>query len=85
MLISAYVAAGLTHLPSQDGQFTRELASDAREWMNSKEGDEAIGKMENRYCAYIGEFDFVDLRKLGENPDSWEDMVQVLPLKAEQR
>ena len=132
-----------------------ELASDAREWMNSKEGDEAIGEMENRYYAYIGEFDFVDLRalnrriderlpkfigkfqeaeaktgmpadlladrhrrlpetipepdrtfpalasynigrghlldarqlarELGKNPDSWEDMVQVLPLKADKR
>lgn len=41
-----------------------ELASDTREWMNSREGDEAIGRMENRYYAYIGEFDFVDLRAL---------------------
>jgi len=43
---------------------SEELASDAREWMNSREGDEAIGRMENRYYAYIGEFDFVDLRAL---------------------
>lgn len=41
-----------------------ELASNAREWMNSVEGDEAIGRMENRYYAYIGDFDFVDLRAL---------------------
>ncbi|MBW4934930.1 membrane-bound lytic murein transglycosylase MltF [Marinobacter sp. F4206] len=40
------------------------LASNAREWMNSVEGDEAIGRMENRYYAYIGDFDFVDLRAL---------------------
>ena len=41
-----------------------ELAADAREWMNSKEGDEALGRMENLYYAYIGDFDFVDLRAL---------------------
>ena len=41
-----------------------ELAADTREWMNSKEGDEALGRMENLYYAYIGDFDFVDLRAL---------------------
>lgn len=41
-----------------------ELADDAREWMNSVAGDEALGRMENRYYAYIGDFDFVDLRAL---------------------
>ncbi|MBW7471637.1 membrane-bound lytic murein transglycosylase MltF [Marinobacter sp. F4218] len=41
-----------------------DLASDAREWMNSVEGDEAIGRMEDLYYAYIGDFDFVDLRAL---------------------
>ena len=40
------------------------LAADAREWINSVEGDEAMGRMENRYYAYIGDFDFVDLRAL---------------------
>lgn len=40
------------------------LSDDAREWMNSVDGDEAIGRMENRYYAYIGDFDFVDLRAL---------------------
>lgn len=43
---------------------TDELANDAREWMNSREGDEAIGRMERRYYAYIDDFDFVDLRAL---------------------
>ena len=38
-----------------------ELAADPG-WMNSKEGDEALGRMENLYYAYIGDFDFVDLR-----------------------
>lgn len=41
-----------------------DLAADAREWMNSVDGDEALGRMENRYYAYIGDFDFVDLRAL---------------------
>ncbi|PXX92707.1 membrane-bound lytic murein transglycosylase MltF [Marinobacter vulgaris] len=41
-----------------------DLAGAAREWMNSNAGDQAIGDMESRYYAYIGEFDFVDLRAL---------------------
>lgn len=41
-----------------------ELAGIAREWMNSRAGDEAIMAMENKYYSYIGEFDFVDLRAL---------------------
>ena len=40
------------------------LARTARSWMNSQEGDHAIGMMENRYFSYIDEFDFVDLRAL---------------------
>lgn len=43
---------------------SEDLAGTAREWMNSPSGDEAIGYMESRYYAYIGEFDFVDLRAL---------------------
>jgi membrane-bound lytic murein transglycosylase F len=43
---------------------SEDLAGTAREWMNSTSGDEAIGYMESRYYAYIGEFDFVDLRAL---------------------
>lgn len=43
---------------------SEKLANDAREWMNSREGDEAISRMENRYFAYIDDFDFVDLRAL---------------------
>ncbi|MGO2136085.1 membrane-bound lytic murein transglycosylase MltF [Marinobacter sp.] len=41
-----------------------ELAGTAREWMNSTDGNEALGYVESRYYAYIGEFDFVDLRAL---------------------
>lgn len=43
---------------------SESLAGTAREWMNGPAGDKAIGYMENRYYAYIGEFDFVDLRAL---------------------
>lgn len=49
---------------------SENLASDAHEWMNSVEGDEAIGRMENRYYAYIGDFDFVDLRALNRRIDN---------------
>lgn len=41
-----------------------DVADDAREWMNSVAGNEAIGGMESRYYAYIGDFDFADLRAL---------------------
>jgi len=47
----------------------KAIADDAHEWMNSHEGDEAIGRMENRYYSYISEFDFVDLRALNRNID----------------
>ena len=40
------------------------LADKAREWMNSENGNIAIGGMESRYYAYISDFDFVDLRAL---------------------
>ncbi|MCR8914335.1 membrane-bound lytic murein transglycosylase MltF [Marinobacter panjinensis] len=48
---------------------SESLAGTAREWMNSTAGDEAIGYMESRYYAYIGEFDFVDLRALNRRID----------------
>ncbi|EDM48568.1 Lytic transglycosylase, catalytic [Marinobacter algicola DG893] len=46
-----------------------DLAGTTREWMNSTDGDEAIGYVESRYYAYIGEFDFVDLRALNRRID----------------
>jgi membrane-bound lytic murein transglycosylase F len=46
-----------------------DLAGSTREWMNSTDGDEAIGYIESRYYAYIGEFDFVDLRALNRRID----------------
>lgn len=48
---------------------SEELAGTAHEWMNSAEGDEAMGYVESRYYAYIGEFDFVDLRALNRRID----------------
>mgnify|MGYP000035271695 FL=1 len=47
----------------------RAIADDAYEWMNSREGDQAIGRMESRYYSYISEFDFVDLRALNRSID----------------
>jgi membrane-bound lytic murein transglycosylase F len=46
-----------------------EIANSAHEWMNSPEGDEAIGAMETRYYSYFGDFDFVDLRALNRRID----------------
>ncbi|ARM82386.1 membrane-bound lytic murein transglycosylase MltF [Marinobacter salarius] len=48
---------------------SEDLAGTTREWMNSTDGDEAIGYTESRYYAYIGEFDFVDLRALNRRID----------------
>ncbi|MDX1748688.1 MAG: membrane-bound lytic murein transglycosylase MltF [Methylophaga sp.] len=45
----------------------RAIADDAHEWMNSDEGNDAIGRMESRYYSYIREFDFVDLRALNRS------------------
>ena len=47
----------------------RGIAETTHEWMNSREGDEAIGEMETQYYSYIGEFDFVDLRALNRHID----------------
>lgn len=46
-----------------------EIVQSSRSWMNGQEGDAAIGAMEERYYAYIGEFDFVDLRALNRRID----------------
>ena len=46
-----------------------ELAANADEWMNSAEGNDALGDVESHYYAYIGEFDFVDLRALNRRID----------------
>lgn len=48
----------------------KAVADDAHEWMNSRAGDEAIGRMENRYYSYISEFDFVDMRALNRHIDA---------------
>lgn len=54
-----------------------ELAGTTREWMNSTEGNDAIGYVESRYYAYIGEFDFVDLRAL--NADRHRRLPDTIP------
>ncbi len=41
-----------------------ELAQKAFAWMNSREGDEAIDAVEQKYYEYIGDFDFVHMRAL---------------------
>ena len=48
---------------------SEELAANAHEWMNSAEGDSALGYIESQYYAYISEFDFVDLRALNRRID----------------
>lgn len=48
----------------------QDIAETAHEWMNSREGNQAIGDMETRYFDYIGEFDFVDLRALSRRIDN---------------
>ncbi|MGM0693669.1 MAG: membrane-bound lytic murein transglycosylase MltF [Pseudomonadota bacterium] len=45
------------------------LADLAGQWMASTAGQESIAAMEERYYAYIGEFDFVDLRALNRRID----------------
>ncbi|MDX1635822.1 MAG: membrane-bound lytic murein transglycosylase MltF [Marinobacter sp.] len=50
-------------------QGSEQLAQSSRNWMNGQDGDAAIGDMEERYYAYIGEFDFVDLRALNRRID----------------
>ncbi|MBS9403255.1 membrane-bound lytic murein transglycosylase MltF [Halomonas sp. TRM85114] len=45
------------------------LAEMSRQWMQSPEGQDAIETVEARYYAYIGEFDFVDLRALNRRID----------------
>jgi len=45
------------------------LADMAEQWMESAAGQESVAAMEERYYAYIGEFDFVDLRALNRRID----------------
>ncbi|WP_458525625.1 membrane-bound lytic murein transglycosylase MltF [Onishia taeanensis] len=46
------------------------LAAEAREWMAGDTGQAAIEGVRERYYAYIGEFDFVDLRALNRRIDN---------------
>lgn len=61
-----------------------DLASDARQWMNSRSGDEAIGRMEDRYYSYLGEFDFVDLRALNRRIEERLPQFKAMFIQAEQ-
>ncbi|WP_075879774.1 membrane-bound lytic murein transglycosylase MltF [Vreelandella massiliensis] len=45
------------------------LAELASQWMESADGQERIAEVQQRYYAYIGEFDFVDLRALNRRID----------------
>ncbi|WP_280546209.1 membrane-bound lytic murein transglycosylase MltF [Halomonas sp. 11-S5] len=45
------------------------LADMAKQWMASAEGQQSVAAMKDRYYAYIGEFDFVDLRALNRRID----------------
>ncbi|OAZ89997.1 membrane-bound lytic murein transglycosylase MltF [Halomonas sp. G11] len=45
------------------------LADMANQWMASPEGQESIDEVQQRYYAYISEFDFVDLRALNRRID----------------
>ena len=46
-----------------------DLASASRDWRASDEGQAALDRMLEHYYAYIGEFDFVDLRALNRRLD----------------
>ncbi|MFW2132357.1 membrane-bound lytic murein transglycosylase MltF [Ectothiorhodospira haloalkaliphila] len=61
-----------------------ELAEQAFGWMNSREGDEAIDRMERRHYAYITEFDFVDLRALNRRIEDRLPEYKELFLAAEE-
>ncbi|MBS3805677.1 MAG: membrane-bound lytic murein transglycosylase MltF, partial [Oleiphilaceae bacterium] len=61
------------------------LAQNARSWMNGGEGDAAIGAMEERHYAYIGEFDFVDVRALNRRIDDRLPIYKDEFLAAEER
>ena len=45
------------------------LSELATQWMESDQGEQSIAAMQERYYAYIGEFDFVDLRALSRRID----------------
>ncbi|MFP4080799.1 MAG: membrane-bound lytic murein transglycosylase MltF [Ectothiorhodospira sp.] len=61
-----------------------ELAEQAFAWMNSREGDEAVDRMERRHYAYISEFDYVDLRTLNRRIEDRLPAYRDLFLTAEE-
>ena len=46
-----------------------DLAAATRDWQKSEAGEVALSRMREHYYAYIGEFDFVDLRALNRRLD----------------
>ncbi|MCG5514647.1 membrane-bound lytic murein transglycosylase MltF [Ectothiorhodospira sp. 9100] len=68
-----YLAQGATKLTEQ-----------AFSWMNSREGDEAVDRMERRHYAYITEFDYVDLRTLNRRIEERLPQYKDLFLTAEE-
>jgi membrane-bound lytic murein transglycosylase F len=68
-----YLAQGATKLTEQ-----------AFSWMNSREGDEAVDRMERRHYAYITEFDYVDLRTLNRRIEERLPQYRDLFLTAEE-
>jgi membrane-bound lytic murein transglycosylase F len=60
------------------------LADMADQWMESPEGQEGISDVQHQYYAYIGEFDFVDLRALNRRIDERLPNFLDLFLKAEE-
>ena len=60
------------------------LSELATQWMESDQGEQSIAAMQERYYAYIGEFDFVDLRALNRRIDERLPSFLELFLAAEQ-
>lgn len=60
------------------------LAEMADKWMESTEGQESIAEVKQHYYAYIGEFDFVDLRALNRRIDERLPNFLDIFLKAEE-
>ncbi|HER35797.1 MAG: membrane-bound lytic murein transglycosylase MltF [Halothiobacillaceae bacterium] len=46
-----------------------DLAAASRDWRESERGQAVVDRVRERYYAYIGEFDFVDLRALNRRLD----------------
>lgn len=61
----------------------KAIADKTRKWLSSEDGTLAITGMDYRYYAYIGEFDFVDVRALNRRIDDRLPQFKNLFLEAE--